>query len=60
MQFEREKLREKLAQLAGNRVFIGTSSWKYPGWRGMLYDEQRYMYRGKFAESRFEKSCLAE
>ena len=60
MQFEREKLREKLAQLAGNRVFIGTSSWKYTGWRGMLYDEQRYMYRGKFAESRFEKSCLAE
>src|SRR5580704_14796621 len=27
-------------------------------WRGMLYDEQRYVYRGKFAESRFEKNCL--
>jgi uncharacterized protein YecE (DUF72 family) len=26
----------------------------------MLYDEQRYVYRGKFAESRFEKNCLAE
>ena len=26
----------------------------------MLYDESRYVYRGKFAESRFEKNCLAE
>lgn len=47
-------------RLAGRGVFIGTSSWKYPGWRGMLYDESRYVYRGKVAESRFEKQCLAE
>ena len=60
MQFDREKLREKLAQRAANGVFIGTSSWKYSGWRGMLYDEQRYVYRGKIAESRFEKTCLSE
>jgi uncharacterized protein YecE (DUF72 family) len=26
----------------------------------MLYDESRYVYRGKVAESRFEKLCLAE
>ena len=26
----------------------------------MLYDEQRYLYRGKFAESRFERDCLEE
>ncbi len=26
----------------------------------MLYDEQRYVYRGKFAESRSEKNCLKE
>ena len=26
----------------------------------MIYDEQRYVYRGKFAESRFEKNCLSE
>ena len=26
----------------------------------MLYDEHRYVYRGKFAESRFERSCLTE
>lgn len=26
----------------------------------MLYHQQRYQYRGKFAESRFEKNCLSE
>jgi uncharacterized protein YecE (DUF72 family) len=26
----------------------------------MLYDEARYAYRGKFAESRFENNCLTE
>jgi len=26
----------------------------------MLYDDSRYVYRGKFAESRFEKNCLSE
>jgi len=41
-------------------VFIGTSSWKYPGWRGQLYDEERYVTRGKFSESRFNRDCLAE
>ena len=60
MPFDREKLRAALAGLADKGVFLGTSSWKYAGWRGMLYDEQRYMYRGKVAESRFEKNCLAE
>jgi uncharacterized protein YecE (DUF72 family) len=49
-----------ITRLAGKGVFIGTSSWKYTGWRGMLYDESRYAYRGKFAESRFEKNCLSE
>lgn len=60
MSFDRDRIKEKAALLAGKGVFIGTSSWKYAGWRGMLYDEARYIYRGKFAESRFEKNCLAE
>jgi len=60
MSFDRQQIREKLTKLAGQGVFIGTSSWKYPGWRGMLYDPARYDYRGKFAESRFEKNCLTE
>src|SRR5450631_4039538 len=60
MAFDREQIKAKVAELAANGVFTGTSSWKYPGWRGMLYDESRYVYRGKFAVSRFEKNCLAE
>jgi uncharacterized protein YecE (DUF72 family) len=59
--FDRDNIKCKLARLAVEEgILIGTSSWKYPGWRGMLYDEARYTYRGKFAESRFEKNCLAE
>jgi len=60
MPFDREHVKAKVADLAARGIFIGTSSWKYAGWRGMLYDESRYVYRGKFAESRFEKACLAE
>lgn len=58
--FPVQALREGLAALAERNVFLGTSSWKYAGWAGMLYDEQRYLYRGKFAESRFERDCLEE
>ena len=60
MVFNREEIKNSISKLASNGIFIGTSSWKYPGWRGMLYDEARYVWRGKFAESRFEKNCLTE
>jgi len=60
MPFDREQMKAKAAELASHRVFIGTSSWKYPGWSGMLYDRARYEYRGKFAITRFEKNCLSE
>ena len=60
MPFERDKLKAAIASLAEQGVFIGTSSWKYLGWRGQLYDESRYIWRGRFAESRFERLCLAE
>ena len=53
-------MRAALDALAEMQVFIGTSSWKYPGWIGQLYDEQRYLYRGRIAESRFERDCLEE
>ena len=46
--------------LARDGVFVGTSSWKYPGWVGQLYSEERYLTRGKFSEAKFERSCLAE
>ena len=58
--FDRTRLTPVLSALAQAGVFIGTSSWKYAGWRGMLYDEARYVYRGKFAETRFDKNCLTE
>ena len=49
-----------LDELARGGVFVGTSSWKYPGWCGQLYDEQRYLTRSKFSEAKFERECLAE
>jgi len=60
MAFDREKIKRKVGELAASGVFIGTSSWKYPGWCGMLYDEARYLYRGRFAKARFERDCLSE
>lgn len=50
----------RLAALAQEGVYVGTSSWKYLGWRGQLYDESRYVYHGRFAETRFERNCLTE
>lgn len=49
-----------LARLAGAGVWLGTSSWKYPGWAGQLYHEQRYLTRGRFSRPRFEQECLRE
>ena len=59
-EFDRERLRGKLAALASENVFIGTSSWKYPGWIGQIYSSQRYVVRGRFSEKRFEAECLSE
>lgn len=56
----KSKLQSAVQRLAPDGILIGTSSWKYEGWLGTIYDEQRYFYRGKFAESRFERDCLAE
>jgi len=60
MPFDRNKLAEALRALAARNVYVGTSSWKYPGWTGTIYDAVRYEYRGKFAKSRFERDCLSE
>ena len=54
------ELAPTLAALASQGIFLGTSSWKYPGWMGQLYSAERYEYRGKVAKSRFEKNCLNE
>jgi len=58
--FDRDKMAATAARLAGQGVFIGTSSWKYPGWRGQLYHDDRYVWKGRFSDARFEKYCLTE
>lgn len=58
--FDRDRLRQAARVAAQRGVFVGTSSWKYPGWIGQLYTRDRYLHRGAFAESRFERRCLAE
>jgi hypothetical protein len=50
--FDRNSVKAKAEELAARGVFIGTSSWKYAGWREMLYDEARYIWRGKVSRSR--------
>ena len=57
---QREQLATKLRQLAAQGVFLGTSSWKYPGWFGPIYERDRYVWRGRYSEARFERNCLAE
>ena len=60
MQFNRDELKQQAQDLAAQGVFIGTSSWKYQGWFGTLYDRARYEYRGRYAQSRFNRYCLSE
>lgn len=60
MNFNRDQLQRDMALLAEQGVFIGTSSWKYPGWLGQLYQEDRYIWHGRFSKARFEKLCLTE
>lgn len=58
--FSRQELAQRAAFLAARGVYVGTSSWKYQGWFGAIYDRSRYEYRGRFAESRFNRDCLSE
>ena len=58
--FDLAYYRLRIAKLAEQGIYIGTSSWKYPGWLGQIYTASRYEYRGKFANTRFERDCLRE
>ncbi len=60
MNFPREDLAQQAASLGAQGVYIGTFSWKYPGGCGTLYDRSRHEYRGKFAQTRFNRDCLRE
>jgi uncharacterized protein YecE (DUF72 family) len=58
--FGRAALGARLRALASEDIWIGTSSWKYPGWLDQIYSRERYATRGKFSQKRFEAECLAE
>jgi uncharacterized protein YecE (DUF72 family) len=56
----RARLESKLHTLAEQQIYIGTSSWKYEGWLGQVFSEERYVTRGKFSRKKFEENCIAE
>lgn len=58
--FDKEGLARRLRALAEQRIFIGTSSWKYDGWLGQIYTRERYLSRGKFSQKAFEAECIKE
>ena len=58
--FDRAGLASRLRALAGQNIWIGTSSWKYEGWLDQIYTRDRYLARGRFSQKRFEAECLAE
>ena len=53
-------LAERLRGFAERGVYLGTSSWKYPGWLGKVYQPDRYATRGKFSRKKFNDTCLSE
>ena len=58
--FDRDRLRDRLQELATRRIYIGGSSWKYEGWLGQIYTRSHYLTRGRFSKKLFEETCLQE
>jgi uncharacterized protein YecE (DUF72 family) len=58
--FDRASLARRLRALTEEQIWIGTSSWKYPGWLEQIYSRERYTVRGRFSRKCFEAECLAE
>ena len=54
------RLAPKLRALADRGIYFGTSSWKYDGWLGSMYRQDRYITRAKFSNAKFEENCLTE
>jgi len=46
--------KERIHRWASNGIYFGSSSWKYPGWKGMVYTRPYPNART------FEQECLAE
>lgn len=54
-------LRQRLVDGAAQGVYLRTSSWKYPGWLGTVYDSPGNLGRGGMvSESQLDRTCLAE
>tara|TARA_R110002096_G_scaffold4501_25_gene21208 strand:- start:7750 stop:8712 length:963 start_codon:yes stop_codon:yes gene_type:complete len=61
MLFQRDHVRQTMNRLADKHgIYLGTSSWKYPDWCGLLYDEENYLHNRRFSKARFERECLRE
>ena len=63
--FPRDRFRQQIAELAAHGIYVGTSSWKYEGWLGLIYSPEKYLRYfkegpSKILKGRFEKTCLAE
>lgn len=63
--FPLQHFREQIAALAADGIYVGTSSWKYAGWLGLIYSPEKYMRYfkegpPKIVKKRFESDCLAE
>lgn len=58
--FDRERLRDRLQELAAGGIYVGGSSWKYEGWLGQIYSRSLYQTRGRFSKRLFEETCLRE
>jgi hypothetical protein len=41
------RLTTRLRALTDHSIYFGTASWKYEGRLGSIYDESRYVTRGK-------------
>jgi uncharacterized protein YecE (DUF72 family) len=46
--------RDRLKRWASRGIYFGTSSWKYPGWKGMVY------VRDYGSKKAFEQECIRE
>ena len=57
--FLRSDLAAIVALLASSGTYVGTSSWKYEGWLGLIYTPEGYMTRGKFSRAKFETTKFA-
>jgi uncharacterized protein YecE (DUF72 family) len=60
MDLPRDALAAAVSSLAEQGVYVGTSSWKYEGWLGLIYNPDRYRTHTKFSRTKFERTCLTE